>query len=65
MKDYRERALALLQGAKKANIPEYEVKALAVAQMWLSLSTIDQQLAIWANQIQPSEPAKTTGGIRS
>jgi hypothetical protein len=51
----RERALALLELGEKADIPEeHKTKAVAVAQMWLSIAVIEDQLAIWANQIEQS-----------
>jgi hypothetical protein len=52
MKHCRERALALLEVGEKSKIAEYEIKAVALAQMWLTLAIIDDQLSIWASQIE-------------
>jgi hypothetical protein len=45
-RDARARALVLLE---RKEAPE---RAFAVAQMWLSLAVIEDQLAIWASQIE-------------
>jgi hypothetical protein len=49
MKDFRARSLALLEVGEKSKIPGYEIKAVVVAQMWLSLDIIRQQLTFRAN----------------
>jgi hypothetical protein len=52
MKHCRERALALFEVGEKSKIPEYEIKAIALAQIWLTLAIIDDQLAIRASQVE-------------
>jgi hypothetical protein len=52
--------LALPEVGEKSKIPDYKIKA--VAEMWLSLDIIQQQLTIWANQVEQSAPSLISDG---
>jgi hypothetical protein len=49
-REARECALVLLKVGKEA--PEHKSRAFVAAQMWLSLAMIEEQLAVWANQVE-------------
>ena len=46
----RERALILLETAERTDNPEYKAKAAALAELWLTLATVNDALAIWAQE---------------
>ena len=52
MTNYPARALVLLEIGEKATAPEHKAKALAIAQMWLSLADLEDVLAILAEEVK-------------
>jgi hypothetical protein len=47
--EYRERASVLTEMAKQA--PEFEDRLLVVAQLWLTLATLEDQINIGVDQV--------------
>ena len=52
MKHCRTRALVLLEVAERTVHPEYKAKVLALAETWLTIAALRDELAIWADEVK-------------
>jgi hypothetical protein len=50
MKYCRARAVILLEVGEKADIPEIKLKAPALAQMWLTMAALKDEIALWTGE---------------
>lgn len=57
MKYCRDRAVVLLEVVEKAETPELKSKAAALAQMWLTMAALNDEVALWMGQAK-SETVK-------